>query len=251
MIDFTEQIEPLNSPDTTEIKMNESIPKEPLPTTPPPIKDLPNINSLSCGSIHIDSQGLWIGETFDKSAFKVSQAGESNVTSGNTTDVVTVLKAVYPIGAIYTTTIITNPATIFGFGTWIAFGTGRTLVGVDTTQTDFNTVVKTGGAVTLTIGVTNLPAHHHNVNPPNTTSGNNNANQIPVGRREMRAYDAGTAYTGVRPDGYSSDGTVYLTAPTHQHDVDIAAFDSADTGSGTALASMNPFVTVYFWRRTA
>jgi hypothetical protein len=35
----------------------------------------------------------------------------------------------YPIGSIYTSTVSTNPATLFGFGTWVAFGAGRVLIG--------------------------------------------------------------------------------------------------------------------------
>ena len=38
-----------------------------------------------------------------------------------------------------------NPGTLFG-GTWVAWGSGRVPVGVDTTQTEFKTVEKTGGS---------------------------------------------------------------------------------------------------------
>ena len=50
----------------------------------------------------------------------------------------------YTIGSIFITTTNTNPGTFIG-GTWEAFGTGKTLVGVDTSQTEFNTALKTGG----------------------------------------------------------------------------------------------------------
>ena len=32
------------------------------------------------------------------------------------------LSQVYPVGCIYTSTVSTNPATVFGMGTWAAFG---------------------------------------------------------------------------------------------------------------------------------
>lgn len=51
---------------------------------------------------------------------------------------------VWPVGSIYISVNNTNPSTYFG-GTWEAFGTGRCLVGVDTSQSEFNTVMKTGG----------------------------------------------------------------------------------------------------------
>lgn len=55
----------------------------------------------------------------------------------------------YRVGDLYLTTNSTNPSTIFG-GTWELFGPGRTLVCVNTNDTDFNTVKKTGGNKTHT-----------------------------------------------------------------------------------------------------
>lgn len=56
-----------------------------------------------------------------------------------------------PVGSIHVSVDSTNPATTLGYGTWAAFGTGRVLVGVDTGDTDFDTVMETGGSKTLTI----------------------------------------------------------------------------------------------------
>lgn len=56
-----------------------------------------------------------------------------------------VVDMIYPIGSIYLSVNNVNPSSIFG-GSWESFGTGRTLVGVDTSQTEFNTVEKTGGS---------------------------------------------------------------------------------------------------------
>ena len=58
----------------------------------------------------------------------------------------------YPIGSIYLSATLSTAeqvAALFG-GTWQAWGTGRIPVGVDTTQTEFNTVEKTGGSKTNT-----------------------------------------------------------------------------------------------------
>lgn len=51
----------------------------------------------------------------------------------------------YPVGSIYLSVNDTNPSKWFG-GTWEQIAKGRTLVGVDTSQTEFNTVKKTGGS---------------------------------------------------------------------------------------------------------
>ena len=63
---------------------------------------------------------------------------------------------VYPVGSIYISANSTNPGTLFG-GTWVAFATGRTLVGIDTSDTDFNTVLKTGGEKEHTLTIKELP----------------------------------------------------------------------------------------------
>ena len=68
---------------------------------------------------------------------KISELLEVNSVSGNEVvpivsnnatkkvKISTVLKTVYPIGSIYLSTVSTNPATLFGFGTWKAWGAGR------------------------------------------------------------------------------------------------------------------------------
>src|SRR5690606_38823591 len=71
------------------------------------------------------------------------------------------IDVVYPVGSIYISTVDTNPGTVFGVGTWVAFGTGRTIVGVDTDQTEFDTVEKTGGAKTHTLTTAEMPSHTH------------------------------------------------------------------------------------------
>lgn len=61
----------------------------------------------------------------------------------------------YPIGSIYLSVDNTNPTKWFG-GTWELIAQGRTLVGVDTNDTDFNTVKKTGGSKFL-------QKHYHDI----------------------------------------------------------------------------------------
>ena|SRR3990167_363998 len=65
---------------------------------------------------------------------------------------------VYPVGSIYASIVSTNPATLFGFGTWAAFGAGRVLVGLDATDPDFDVSKETGGAKTVAaIGTNSVP----------------------------------------------------------------------------------------------
>jgi hypothetical protein len=64
----------------------------------------------------------------------------------------------FPVGAIYTATVATNPFTLLGFGTWSAFGTGKVLLGngvgdTITVGSAINAVV-TGSISTTTLTVT-------------------------------------------------------------------------------------------------
>lgn len=70
--------------------------------------------------------------------------------------------ALHPIGSIEINVSGANPSTYIG-GTWQQWGQGRVPVGVDTTDSDFNTVEKTGGEKKRQITVNNLPAHTHEV----------------------------------------------------------------------------------------
>ena len=73
-----------------------------------------------------------------------------------------IFKLIYPIGSIYISVKNVNPQNMFG-GTWVSWGAGRVPVGVDTTDSDFNSVEKTGGEKKRQMTVNNLPAHTHEV----------------------------------------------------------------------------------------
>ena len=83
-----------------------------------------------------------------------------------------VIALVYPVGAIFPTVNSVNPGTYLTGTTWELFGAGKTLVGVDTDDTDFNTVEKAGGAKTVnlnhshstgnhTLLLSEIPSHNH------------------------------------------------------------------------------------------
>ena len=85
------------------------------------------------------------------------------------------LETIYPVGSIYINAgVATNPGTLLGFGTWTAFGTGRTIVGVDSSDTDFDAVRETGGSKTHTLTIAELPAHTHQLGSQDSGAGLNN-----------------------------------------------------------------------------
>lgn len=58
-----------------------------------------------------------------------------------------VLLAIYPVGSVYINAAnINDPATLLGFGTWVEVGSGRVLVGLNASETEFDTIGKTGGS---------------------------------------------------------------------------------------------------------
>lgn len=55
--------------------------------------------------------------------------GTSTTQVASTAFVQAALQLIYPIGSIYSSTVSTNPGTLFGFGTWVAYAAGRVLIG--------------------------------------------------------------------------------------------------------------------------
>ena len=131
-------------------------------------------------------------------------------------DTKTTLAAVYPVGSIYiNATNNTNPGTLLGFGTWAAFGAGKVPVGIDSSDSDFDTAEETGGAKTHTLTTSELPAHTHTVETK-VSSGVNGT--FPLG-------SSGSTSQGTRASG--------------------------STGSGSAHNNLQPYIVVYMWKRTA
>ena len=128
------------------------------------------------------------------------------------------LADVYPVGSIYiNAAVATNPATLLGFGTWAAFGAGRVMVGIDASQTEFDTLEETGGAKTHTLTTSELPSHTHN-NPAGISPAPN-SNDVDI--------------TG--GNGATIDSNVVTDA----------------TGGGSAHNNLQPYIVVYMWKRTA
>ncbi|HFU4459607.1 TPA: DUF859 family phage minor structural protein [Streptococcus suis] len=123
----------------------------------------------------------------------------------------------YPVGAIYQSTVNTNPATLMG-GTWTRFGQGRVLVGVNENDADFNTSDKIGGTKTHKLTTDEMPVHSHG--------------------QHVTANSGGTS---IRRD-WSSDGAGGI------YDQGV---QTKTAGGGRAHNNLQPYVTVYMWKRTA
>lgn len=121
----------------------------------------------------------------------------------------------WPIGSIYISVVNTNPSQWFG-GTWQSFGSGRVLVGVDTSQTEFNTVQKTGGSKYI-------QKHYHDLLiSTNTSTGGSVDRLSPVQINK------------------STTGRATFTSGSVN--------DTVETGNS---GNLQPYITVYMWKRVA
>ena len=154
-------------------------------------------------------------------------------------DTSNILNMVYPVGSIYMSVNNVSPQTFIG-GTWAVWGTGRVPVGVDTTQTEFNTVQKTGGAKTHTLTTNEMPGHTHTQNAHSHTIRSNAGSDSPVG---INKAIGGIHRFNLQSNGVTNDGnSLYAenTAATNQN-----------AGGGQAHNNLQPYITCYMWRRTA
>ena len=242
-----------------------------------------------------------IGENIP--ATKVNYDNTSSVLASTNvqTAIDEVIDRIYPVGSIYlslTDSDASQVAARFG-GTWEAFGAGRTLVGYDSTQTEFATIGGTGGekSHTLTSSESGVPAHNHEIpkhghtyTSPTVSSSGAITNGITGGSHshttKVRLHNGGsstsTGYYGVPYQMYT--GNVYdqngaVTSlgatqavsvqnntshshnlPNHSHTLsggsvaDKAAFNSNNNTASNASSAHNnlqPYITIYMYKRTA
>lgn len=128
---------------------------------------------------------------------------------------VNVAQLVYPVGAIYMSTVATNPKTLFGFGTWEQIKDTFLLAAGSTYNAG-----STGGEAAVTLATKQIPSHNHAIFYPNAGAGNDYA---PIGYPNVGSkstYWAVGSYTG-------------------------------DVGGGEAHNNMPPYLAIYVWKRTA
>ena len=103
--------------------------------------------------------------------------------------------------------------------TWERVGAGKFPVGLDTSDTDFDTIGETGGEKTHTLTTQEMPSHSHTL-MSRAVSGNN--------------YN----YAKVNTSG-----------PTTNEQWKTG--ESLSTGGGQAHNNLPPYVVMAFWKRTA
>lgn len=156
------------------------------------------------------------------------------------------MKKIYPVGSIYISTVSTNPATLFGFGTWEAMPAGHVLLaqGKSSWGTTYN-AGSTGGEATHQLTVEELPSHGHSAST--NTTGNHTHTHPGWQMGEGIRHQDGCSAIPQRGDQGGYNGTyTFSTAGNHSHTITVN-----NTGSNTAHNNMQPFIVTYIWRRTA
>jgi len=139
------------------------------------------------------------------------------------------LELAYPVGSIYMNAEDSrDPSTLLGFGTWAAFGAGRVPVGIDPSDTDFDTAEHPGGAKTHTLDLDEMPSHRHG-----------------------GIYPAGS--TGSFTQGFDVDNATSGNTLSQEKFTTYTGGDKTDGTQGTTQAHNNlqPYIVVYMWKRTA
>jgi hypothetical protein len=170
----------------------------------------------------------------------VTQAPGVNTTQVATTAFVqTALQLLHPVGSIYTSTSATNPGTAFGFGTWVAFGAGRVLIG---NGGGFSAGATGGSADAIVV------SHSHTFS--GTTSGVGGHVHEASSSGGQFVVDVGSggsyAYGGFGPNMVTNIQTSSQGAHDHTY-----SGTTASAGSSSLNANLQPYVVVYMWTRTA
>jgi hypothetical protein len=190
----------------------------------------------------------------------------------------------YPVGAIFLSTVATDPATLLGFGTWTQIAQGRMLIGVGT-GTDINTNTLTvteglgGDAVgeynhTLAATESGTAAHGHGVSDPghghgvsDPTHGHGvsdpgHSHQPSDGSNFLTSGSGGVSYAGggviKGAVSHTTSNTTGVSVQTNSTGVSVQTNSTGLTvNNAIAAAAANahnnvmPYFGVYIWCRTA
>ncbi len=131
--------------------------------------------------------------------------------------------ALYPVGIVL--------AFVNGFdpnksllGEWEPIAKGQTLVGVNESDPDFNTVEKSGGLKDVTLSIKQIPVHSH------------------------QESDLSYVYT----DEHPANNSIVTTNQNGRQNINMNIKSKTYTknaGEGGAHSNLQPYITVFYWVR--
>ena len=150
---------------------------------------------------------------------------------------------IYPIGAIYMSTVSTNPATLFKIGNWEALPAGRVLLAQGTSTWGVNySAGGTGGEDKHTLTVSESAPHNHTGSA--TTSGSTHTHALTMqashgesGNGGVPRFSDGDVWSPYKTQNLSAAGE-------HSHAITIN-----NSGGGQPHNNMQPYLSVYMWKR--
>ena len=175
---------------------------------------------------------------------------EQNLYGLKVKDLVDVL---YPVGSVYISFEERNPSEIMG-GSWERVSEGKTLIGVDEDDSSFNVSSKTGGSKSINLAhshtvnshthttkdhaltIAEMPRHKHALDYQNVqrgTTGSPTSTRIPTSSN----------YTGTVDTNYTGSGEA------HNHGETTASSPGTTSELSTSQSILNPYITVYIWKR--
>ena len=184
----------------------------------------------------------------------------NNYTDQHILSIASIVNTLYPVGSIYMSTNSTNPSSLFGVGSWEAWGAGRVPVGVNTSDPDFDNPNETGGSKS------------NSYTPSGSVDGTVEAHElklseIPEHQHVIWGYNNGTVAGG---GGADPNYHVIYTANMHDLPPDVTGglsgltggeggatlghshgFSGSFSGDSQSVSTIQPYVTCYMWRRTA
>lgn len=204
-----------------------------------------SLTGNASGSANFDGSGN-VSIDITVSQAKNAAAADMATNDGNGNNIVntylkkaTVIDVIYPVGSIYMSMSATNPATLFGVGTWARISQGRMLLGADDSTYKAGA---TGGEATHTLTANEMPAHSHGI----STSGNHSHKFYGSDNNNGNTSEGAGMGMDTGGNGYMSRNMIYYTANAGAHTHTIS-----NSGGGAAHNNMPPYLVCYMWQRTA
>lgn len=187
------------------------------------------------------------------------------------------LQRCFPVGCLFMSTLATNPRAQLGFGTWVQYAQGRTIIGVGTSDQTF-AAGTTGGESDHQLTVNEMPKHDHNdtnsagshSHSGSSGSGGSHSHNIDSSGEHSHSYNSpshvggGTWGSGGSDAGSSSATTgkggshshSCGSAGSHSHSITMSSAGShyhtiPYQGGDAAHNNLPPYIVTYVWTRTA